>query len=109
MPIPLGYRVSILMDKSEEKIGSIFIPEKTRMLSDESSETGTILELGPLAYRGLANGESKEPWVKPGDRVYFKAYGGQKFSFESGRKIRIVNDEDIIALISEEDKNDKLL
>jgi co-chaperonin GroES (HSP10) len=110
MPKPIGYMVTIEMDKVEEKkIGSIFVPESSKILSDETVEKGTVLELGPLAYAGLANGASKEPWIKPGDRVYVKAYGGRRFRFKSGRHIRLVNDEDINCLISAEDESDELV
>ena len=109
MPKPLGYCVTIDMDKTPDKAGSIVLLEKTKMINDECVEKGTILELGPLAFKGLANGVSTEPWVKPGDRVYVKAYGGRRFKFKSGRHIRMVNDEDVSCLISPEDEDDELV
>ncbi len=110
MPKPLGYQVSIEMDTMKEaKIGSLYITEASMMKSDEASEIGTVLELGPIAFQGLAKGESKEPWVKPGDRVYVKAYGGRRFKYKSGRHIRVVNDEDISVGVSPEDETDELV
>lgn len=106
---PLGYQVMVEMDRIEdEKIGSIFIPKTSVERYEEACEKGTVLELGPLAYRGIAGGLSQEPWVKPGDRVYVKMYGGRRFRYKSGRIIRMVNDEDLNVLIEVEDHEDKL-
>lgn len=118
MPKPLGYCVTVEMDLIEEEKkekfdnSSLYVPDalkKKYIPSDECVEKGTVLELGPLAFKGLANGVSTEPWVKPGDRVYVKAYGGRRFKFKSGRHIRMVNDEDVNCLISPEDETDELV
>jgi co-chaperonin GroES (HSP10) len=107
---PLGYQVMVEMDVlEEEKIGSIYIPTKSKNMFDDACEKGTVLELGPLAYKGIANGQSQEPWVKPGDRVYVKMYGGRRFKYKSGKVIRMVNDEDLNVLIVDEDLEDKLV
>lgn len=109
MPVALGYTVLVEMDKTEEKVGSIILTSATRALDDEKMEKGTILQLGPLAFKGLMNGTTTEPWVKPGDRVFLKSYGGRRFRFKSGRHLRLVNDEDCNLLISPEDEDDELL
>ncbi len=40
---PLGDRVLILRDKTEEKIGRIFVPDAAK----EKTQTGTVLAVGP--------------------------------------------------------------
>lgn len=106
---PLGYQVLIEMDvKQEEKIGSIFIPKQVHDRLEDACEKGTVVELGPLAYKGIAGGASQEPWVKPGDRVYVKLYGGRRFKYKSGKVFRMVNDEDLNVLMLEEDQEDTL-
>jgi co-chaperonin GroES (HSP10) len=106
---PLGYQVMVEMDvRAEQKIGSIFIPQATHERLEDACEKGTVVELGPLAYKGIAGGVSQEPWVKPGDRVYVKLYGGRRFKYKSGKIIRMVNDEDLNVLIENEDKEDTL-
>lgn len=106
---PLGYQVMVQMDvKEEAKIGSIFIPTAAHERYEDAVEKGTVIELGPLAYKGIAGGISQEPWVKPGDRVYVKLYGGRRFKYKSGRVIRMVNDEDLNVLIETEDNEDTL-
>ncbi len=117
MPTPLGYQVTVLMDKVEEatqeKVGSFYIPEPSKkkfFISDDDVEKGTVLELGPLAFKGLVNGSSVEPWIKPGDRVWVKSYGGRRFKFKkSGQIIRQVNDEDLNCLIKPEEEEDELV
>lgn len=41
-----------------------------------------------------------QPWAKVGDRVHFAKYGGYAFD-ESGESYRLLNDEDITAIIRE--------
>lgn len=109
MPKAIGYRVVVEMDKAEEKIGSFYLPAATVALKDELMEVGTVKEIGPQAFKGLGKDGSNEPWVKVGDKVYLTSYGGNKFKFESGKIIRVINDENIIAIVSEEDSLDRLI
>ncbi len=105
MPKAVGYRIVIEIDKTEDKIGSIYLPEATKLLNEEFAESGVVKEIGPLAFKMK---ESNEPWVKVGDRVFFKARGNL-FRYKDGRKIRVINDEDIICLADDYDTPEHLI
>lgn len=95
MPKAVGYRLVIEVDRAEQKIGSIFIPEESRLLNEEYAQSGKVLEIGPLAFK------PNEPWVNIGDRIFFKTRG-QLFRYKDGSKIRIINDEDVICIADPE-------
>ena len=57
-----------------------------------------VLKLGPLAYQD----KDKFPtgaWCKKGDWIIFGRYAGSRFKIE-GAEVRILNDDEIIATIS---------
>lgn len=105
MPKAVGYRIVVEIDKAEDKIGSIYLPEATKLLNEEFAESGVVKEIGPLAFKMK---ESTDPWVSVGDRIFFKARGNL-FRYKDGRKIRVINDEDIICLADEHDVPGNLL
>ena len=99
LPEPTGYRLLVL-----PYIG----PKKTKggvILSDQTAETiqmttvcAYVLKLGPLAYQD----KDKFPtgaWCKKGDWIIFGRYAGSRFKIE-GAEVRILNDDEIIATIS---------
>jgi len=89
---PLGDRVLILRDKSEEKIGLIHVPDAAK----EKTQTGLVLAAGP----GKVNehGQRIEPSVKKGDRVLFSKYAGEGNEKESDHVI--VREDDILGVIT---------
>lgn len=97
---PAGHRVLVKVEKVEEKTeGGIYIPEHVREREERLQEIGTIVAIGPTAfddYGGL------DKWgLKPGDKVLFSRSGGKEIRYpgvEDG--LRVLNDEDIIAVIS---------
>lgn len=58
---------------------------------------GTLVAVGKTAWRAYDDGE---PWAEVGDRVYFAKYGGFLIE-EDGVQYRLLNDEDITAIIRE--------
>ena len=73
------------------------------MLEDGQIQTvvGYVLKQGPLAYKDsekFPNG----PWCKPKDWVVFARYAGSRFRIDGG-EVRILNDDEIIATISDPD------
>lgn len=57
--------------------------------------TGVLMAIGPNAWKAFDDGI---PWAKIGDRVHFAKYGGYVFE-EEGVQYRLLNDEDITAII----------
>lgn len=69
-------------------------------------DIGKLISVGPLAYQGFAHAENAEDWgVKVGDLVEFKRYDGKiprlSEKFEEFKNLRLICDNDIIAVIEE--------
>ncbi len=90
---PLGDRVVIrpLDAASEEKVGSIFIPDTAK----EKPQEGTIEAVGPGRTE---DGKLIAPEVKVGDRVLYGKYSGTEVKRE-GKDYLIVRESDILAII----------
>lgn len=69
---PTGYRVLIKPRQIPEfSPGGIAYPVAERRKYQRAEQIGVIIELGPEAYI-----DKDEPWVEPGDRVFFSRYEG---------------------------------
>ena len=83
--IPLGERVLLKAEKSEEKTaGGIFIPQAAQ----EKTQIATVVAIG----------DSEEIKVKAGDRVLHDKYAGTEIK-DGGEDYLIVNAQDILAII----------
>ena len=83
--IPLGERVLLKAEKSEEKTaGGIFIPQAAQ----EKTQIATVVAIG----------DSDEIKVKVGDKVLHDKYAGTEIK-DSGEDYLIVNAQDILAVI----------
>lgn len=95
---PIGDRVLILPDQATEKsLGGAFLDPQTVEHFTEASETGVIVACGPDAF--LWNADRTRRWEgekpKPGDRVAFERYAGQKHHSWDGQIYRLVDDKTI--------------
>ena len=83
--IPLGERVLLKAEKSEEKTaGGIFIPQAAQ----EKTQIATVVAIG----------DSEEIKVKVGDKGLHDKYAGTEIK-DSGEDYLIVNAQDILAVI----------
>jgi co-chaperonin GroES (HSP10) len=57
------------------------------------------MKQGPLCYKDEAK-FPEGPWCKTGDWVIFARYAGSRFRIEGG-EVRILNDDEILAVISD--------
>ena len=99
--IPCGHRVVVKLKKIEEttKSGIIIDTGENLKRQQYGVEEAFVESLGPTAFRAFDDGE---PWCKVGDLVAIVKYSGK--DYKDGDDIyRIINDEDIMAII-EEDK-----
>jgi co-chaperonin GroES (HSP10) len=71
---------------------------KDKGRKQQAVHTGTLVAIGATAWKAFDEGT---PWAKVGDKVHFAKYGGYEFE-ESGVKYRLLNDEDITAIVREE-------
>lgn len=96
---PLSDRILIKIDRPETTSrGGIIIPDKTK----ERPTKGTVLATGP----GKLNPETgvRVPlMVKPGDRVLFLKWGGDKVSETGDGDFTLLPEGDILAVLGEEE------
>lgn len=97
----VGYRV-LVKPKEIEKVSEggivIIASDNEEKLEEAGNQFGTVVSMGESCY-----GE-EDPWCKVGDYVCFAKYAG-KFVFdpETDEKFFIMNDTDILAVITGED------
>lgn len=97
MIVPCGHRVLVKIDEVEEKTaGGIVIPKNVAAKEEEAGIFGTIVAVGETAWKDFGG----RAWAVVGDRVMIARYGGF-IAQEPGtdEKFRILNDEDIVAVI----------
>jgi|TARA_R100001460_G_scaffold22136_8_gene45069 chaperonin GroES len=100
MPTPTGWRILVLPYKGKGKTeGGILLPDQILANQEISTQVGYVLKVGPLAYED----KNKFPtgtWCKQGEWVIFARYAGSRFKIEGG-EVRILNDDEILAKISD--------
>lgn len=113
--IPCGDRVVVKPDEIERVTeGGIVIPDTEAEKHAGAQTIGTLIAAGPDAwshhteyvYRGGDLAEVRitgysDSFAKAGDRVAFAKYGGLAVEGEDGKQYRILNDEDITAIVSD--------
>ena len=99
MPQPTGWRILVLPYGGLKKTkGGIILSDKTQETIQMTTVCAYVLKVGPQAYRDTWRFPSG-PWCKKGDWVIFGRYAGSRFKIE-GAEIRLLNDDEIIATIS---------
>lgn len=100
LPRPTGWRISLLPYRGARVTkGGIAIAEETQKKTQLATTCAYVLETGPLAFCD----ESKfpdGPWCKAGDWIVFGRYAGSRIPIEGG-EIRIINDDEVLATISD--------
>ena len=96
MIYPAGHRVLVKVEEVEEKTkGGIFIVNADKQT--EANIFGEIVAVGPTAWRAFDDGDA---WAQVGDKVAFAKYGGFIIEDpETKEQFRLLNDEDITAVI----------
>jgi len=98
--VPCGHRVLVRPDKVEERTrggSGLFIPAQSRDREQYAMTFGAILAVGPTAWKAFDDGK---PWAKVGDRVSYAKYGGFIIEDpETKEHYRLLNDEDVIAVV----------
>ena len=99
LPQPTGWRILVLPYGGLKKTkGGIILSDKTPETIQMTTVCAYVLKIGPQAYRDTWRFPSG-PWCKKGDWVIFGRYAGSRFKIE-GAEIRLLNDDEIIATIS---------
>jgi len=97
MLVPCGHRVLVKIDAVEEKTaGGIIITKTSAEKQEEAGIFGTIVAIGETAWKDFGG----RNWASVGDRVMIAKYGGFIAQEpDTADKFRILNDEDIIAVL----------
>jgi chaperonin GroES len=90
---PLGDRVVIQRDESEEKTaGGIVLPDAAQ----DKPARGRVVSIGN--GRLLDDGTRSEMQIKVGDRVLFSSYAGETFKIDDD-ELLLMREDDILAVI----------
>lgn len=97
---PAGYRVLVKPDPIDKRTkGGIFIPDTAVEDHGRAQMLGTLVAIGPFAWH-----DYPAAWAKPGSRVLFARYGGLHLRGKDGLEYRMLNDEQITAVVDAEVK-----
>ena len=103
---PCGHMVLIELEEINERFSedsSLVMPEKTKHREQAGAQFSRILAVGPEAWS-----DRPEPWAKVGDRVVTVRYPGLQFDYDGeDKRKRIVNDDEIVAVVEEEKQSYK--
>ena len=98
---PTGHHLLIELEQVDEKFSQnskLIMPEKTKDREQAGAQYARILAMGPEAYA-----DRDRPWCQVGDRVIMKRYPGAQFDYDGDRiRQRIVNDDEVIAVVEED-------
>ena len=104
--VPLDHRVLVLHDAVEEKVGSIILPDSERDKKKYAMTDATVIAVGALAWAEARHDtktfEIDAAFPKPGDRVKVGKYTGDQHKGADGKEYTILNDTDVIALLTGE-------
>lgn len=100
---PVGHRILVLPEQETEDAKAL---KKIGMVMAESHNerhrlaqmAGVVVGIGKTAWVDFKS----EPWAKEGDRVMFAKYSGVILRGKDGQSYRMVNDEDIVAVLDPE-------
>ena len=100
LPDPTGWRLLVLPYKGQGKTkGGVILTDETMQERGYTTVTGLVLKLGTECYDNkerFPNG----PWCKKGDWIIFGRYAGSRFGIEGG-EVRILNEDEIIAVVKD--------
>jgi chaperonin GroES len=91
---PLGDRV--VVEREEAKgttAGGIVLPDTAK----DKPQKGKVLAVGD--GRITKDGKRRELQVKVGDNVLFTSYAGDEFKLEGDKKVLLMREDDILAVI----------
>jgi co-chaperonin GroES (HSP10) len=92
---PLGHRIVVLPEEVESKTESGIILHAKSTEREEMAQTkGVVIAIGEDAYN-----DTPSKWCREGDAVIFAKYSGLLWDGHDGKKYRVLNDLDIVAII----------
>ena len=100
LPNPTGWRLLVLPYKGQGKTkGGILLTDEAIQEQSYTTVTGLVLKMGLDCYKD-ENRFPNGPWCKKGDWIIFGRYAGSRFGIDGG-EVRILNDDEIIAVVKD--------
>lgn len=91
---PLGDRVVVEREQASEKTaGGIVLPDTAK----DKPQKGKVLAVGD--GRVSKDGKRRPLQVKVGDHVLFTSYAGDEFKIDGDKKVLLMREDDILAVI----------
>lgn len=88
--------------------GKIELAKTTQDAEEVSTSVGRVLQLGHFAFKSTTQAGLKldeEPFKpKVGDFVLHQTYAGQEIRLRSGKKLRILLDTEVLAIVTDPDE-----
>lgn len=88
---PLHDYILIEKPQTDDKIGSLYLPET----AIERSSVATVLAVGPGLYK---KGKRVPLQVKEGDKILLTKFLGQEFKVD-GKEVILIKQENIISIL----------
>ena len=103
MPSPTGWRILILPYKGKGvSKGGIQLVKDTVDREALASVVAYVVKMGPLCYTDTSKFGS-EPWCQEKQWVLIGRYAGARFKLGDNAECRIINDDEVIATITDPD------
>lgn len=104
IPQPTGYRILIEpIEVRQQTASGIALPDISQKAQEHLRYIGKVVSMGPEAYK---HAKFESPWCKEGDWVAHGQYAGQELQIRSDdgstKKLRLVNDDEILAIVDPE-------
>tara|TARA_R110002051_G_scaffold199872_2_gene266870 strand:- start:1391 stop:1822 length:432 start_codon:yes stop_codon:yes gene_type:complete len=100
LPSPTGWRLLILPYRGKGKTqAGIYLPDQVVERESVGTVCGYVLKVGPLAYKDDSK-FTTGPWCKEKDWIIFGRYAGSRFKIDGG-EVRILNDDEVIAVVQD--------
>lgn len=96
---PLEYRVLIVLDKAQERIGSVYIPQDVQERHQMATTKATVIAVGGKAFEDWSEADK----LKAGDRVLVKKYAGESAADVAGSdgvEYRLCQDKEVLARLA---------
>jgi co-chaperonin GroES (HSP10) len=109
----LGFRIVVRPDKVETTTESGLVLALDEQLEKTGVQRGVVVSVGPSAWKAYREMDEKgnehngKPWANPGDYILFARHAGRyyfdPFEPEGENEYMVMNDEDVIGIITEGD------
>lgn len=96
---PTGFCALVAIADQDGRIGNIHIPDSMRDKNQIVEQRGRLVAVSPVAF-DFAN-FSDDELPKAGDAVIIAKLAGVQVDGKDGRKYRLVQDRDILAVVAE--------